>query len=263
MKNKIISLLPPKIKLYLDEYFELSKKISPSVFASSLVYYFIIVSIPLINYILHVLSKLSLIDLEYQHNLSGLSLIIFLVNLVYVASKIVHNLKIVSNIIYQKDPSFSVKERIKSVILMIYLFMMMIALIVGEFYLQFFFEHHMFYSLIKNMIIFIFRFLMISFIYSFLLKKIIPVKVKIIHTFKLSLVVTLISYLLIFLYQLFYQLFTPINYQNLYGSIYQLFLFLVLIYFICLVLIYSLIFEFIMHKIKNIEYNNSEHERGV
>ncbi len=263
MREKIKKIIPRKLINYYDEYLKLTKEISPSVFASSLVYYFIIVSIPLITYLFYIISKLGLIEYNYQNNLSGISLIIFIFNLVYVSSKIVHNLKIVSTLIYQKDPKYTLIERIKSIILMIYLFFLTVILIVGELYLQFIFEKNNFNIFIINSLIILFRFIMICFIYSYLLKKIIPVKIKLINTFKLSLIVTLVSYILIIVYKMFYQLFEPITYQNLYGNLYQLFLLIILVYFLCLVLIYSIIFEFIMYKIKNIEYNNSEHERGV
>lgn len=263
MKNKIVIFFQVKIKKYLNEYLELTKKINPSVLASSLVYYVIIVSIPLINCILFFLAKLRLIELEFHYNLNGIDVVIFIINLFYVTSKITYNLKIISNIIFQKKASLILKERMKSISLLIYLVLMIIGVIIGELCLQFILNIGLVNNIIKTILIFGFRFFMISYIYGFLLKKIIPIEVKIFDMFKTSLFVTFIIYSLIFLYQLFYQLNYPIKYQNLYGSNYQLFLFVVLLYLICLILIHSIIFQFIRYKIKNSSYNNNEHERGV
>lgn len=251
---------------YFKEYQKISKTISPSIYASSLVYYFIIVLLPLFNLITYLLSLLNINQsLNNNIDLSGISVVIFLINVIYVASKIIYNLKKVFNEIYQKeDNHIFIISKIKSIITMSFLIILIICLIIAELYLHYLLkEVIMTYQIIANIFFIIIRFLMITLVLSFVLKQVIPVKIKLIETFKLSIIVTFISYFLIKCYQHFYMYFGTNSYQNLYGSLYLIFLFLVLLYLLFLVMIYVIIFEYLRYKIKKTEYTNYEHERGV
>ena len=109
---------------------------------------------------------------------------------------------------------------------------------------------------LRNILQIFLRFAFIVFFLSILLKKIIPIKVKLIRMLYLSSIITLLSFIVIKVYLWLYNYFGTDNMQNLYGNLYQVFLLVVLIYIIMNIFIYSIIFEYITYKLGKNEYNN-------
>ena len=252
-----------KILFYYKETKKITDKIHPSILAASLVYFLLLVAIPMINFTLLTLSKIGIIngnDFFTIKKHSIISLIMFIINIIYVTSKIVHVLKRNMESIYQtKFSNNPIISRLKSMLLLSALFLLLIIEILIEVFIFNILEITEIPYFLRNILQIFLRFAFIVFFLSILLKKIIPIKVKLI---RIS-IITLLSFIVIKVYLWLYNYFGTDNMQNLYGNLYQVFLLVVLIYIIMNIFIYSIIFEYITYKLGKNEYNNIEHERGV
>ena len=256
-----------KILFYYKETKKITDKIHPSILAASLVYFLLLVAIPMINFTLLTLSKIGIIngnDFFTIKKHSIISLIMFIINIIYVTSKIVHILKRNMESIYQtKFSNNPIISRLKSMLLLSALFLLLIIEILIEVFIFNILEITEIPYFLRNILQIFLRFAFIVFFLSILLKKIIPIKVKLIRMLYLSSIITLLSFIVIKVYLWLYNYFGTDNMQNLYGNLYQVFLLVVLIYIIMNIFIYSIIFEYITYKLGKNEYNNIEHERGV
>ncbi|MDY4053052.1 MAG: YihY/virulence factor BrkB family protein [Bacilli bacterium] len=235
----------------IKEFYDYTNKLYLSNLAASITFYLLFMLVPLINLINNILGYLHVEGFtsdEYLVRSNVLSIIMFVISIIFVSSKVVNSLAISTNIIYgDKNKRSTIRRRILSVLLMILFIILIIVQICLSFVISHIFKnilHFKLYSLVNLLYIF----LSVSFISSIVYKYIIPVKVKLRRTFVISMVVSIIWYFATFFYDLFGTLFMNDSYSKLYGSLANLMLTMLWLYIIVLVYIYGIAFNFYFSK---------------
>ena len=255
-----------KIKTFLKTFHSLTKTYHPALLASAIVFYILMVILPLGGLVLYILGSLS-IEVDGYPDLFGaignprvsiVSSIILFFNLLWVSSQLTDTLNIVSDVVYTdvKKRIFW-KRRIYSFLITLLLVFIIvveiIAFLVVSFLIkhlannQIFYQYPLLLSAIHILQILI-QFVGIWILTSFVYKYVIPVKVKLSAVLKSCLGVTIVWFTMTFLYQSFFVSFQQEAYTVLYGALANIFLFLLWLYAISYVFIAGLIFNYYLYR---------------
>jgi membrane protein len=255
-----------KIKTFLKTYHSLTKTYHPALLARAIVFYILMVILPLGGLVLYILGSLS-IEVDGYPDLFGaignprvsiVSSIILFFNLLWVSSQLTDTLNIVSDVVYTdvKKRIFW-KRRIYSFLITLLLVFIIvveiIAFLVVSFLIkrlannQIFYQYPLLLSAIHILQILI-QFVGIWILTSFVYKYVIPVKVKLSAVLKSCLGVTIVWFTMTFLYQSFFVSFQQEAYTVLYGALANIFLFLLWLYAISYVFIAGLIFNYYLYR---------------
>lgn len=240
-----------KVMFFINEINKVKKIIHPSILSASLVYFFILVFIPLNNIIVWILSLLKITNDTITINIPFLSFILLGINLLYVSSKIVYALKKSCEAIFKMPSPSDIITRLKSVLLIVFIILFIIAIIILRLVIINLFNKININIVLSNLFEFLYSFFGVTVVISILIKKAIPYTIPFKRTFKLSLIINTISYIFIKVYFLIYQNFKNPSIIYVYGSGYSFFLTIILLYYFFLVIIYSIIIE-------NIVYNKEK-----
>ena len=255
-----------KIKKLFKTYQSLTKTYHPSLLASAIVFYILMVILPLGGLVLYLLGKLS-IEVEGYPNLFGaianprlsiVSSIVLLFNLLWVSSQLTDTLNIVSDVVYTdvKERVFW-KRRIYSFLITLLLVFIIvveiIAFLVISVLIKRFAQNNIFYQYplllsALHILQIIIQFVGIWILTGFIYKYVIPVKVKLGVVLKSCLIISAIWFVMTFLYQTFFVSFKQEAYTLLYGTLANTFLFLLWLYAISYVFIAGLIFNYYLYR---------------
>jgi len=219
--------------------------------AAAITFYMMFMLIPLTSLITNILGYLNIPPFspdEYLVRNNIISIIFFVISIIFVSSKAVNSLTISTNIIYSKkeNKSFFKRKIFSSILMLAFIILVIIQIILGVFIAYFFKEviKIKFYFLINIL----YLFLSISFVSSIVYKYIIPVKIKLKKTFFMSMVITVLSYTIIIIFNLLIKLFMNNSYNNLYGAASALMLFMMLLYMIVYVYLIGIAFNYYFSK---------------
>lgn len=200
----------------------LNKKINPNLLASSFAFYLILTLIPLVELICLILSKLD-ISIFYSNNMMETTIvttIIFIINILFTSSKLVHNLSIISEeIYYNLERKSRFKLRLRSLLLtiiLIILILIMVVLLIYVSYLKIVVLNK--YYFLLNVCQYILTYIFISLFIAVVYKMITPIKTKIKNTFNVSVIITTLLYIVSIIYQKVIRTILIKNYEQLYGS---------------------------------------------
>lgn len=255
MNNINIFVKNTNMRKLIKLFYEIKKVkdiVEPSILAASLTYYFLIIITPFFT-------LLTIIENSIKNQFidsfnGGLSFFVFLISLIYVSSKFVYSFQLVMKKIYQIEVELRFVSRIKA-----FLFMFILLLIIfSEFILELFINYLLnkiigFLKIITILLSFIIRIMLIAGFIGFILKKLLPIKIKIRYAYVLSIIYTLLSYLVILIYKSFYNYFGVFKFEKTYGILYKFVLLMILIYALFNIFIYLLIIFNHMYKTKKIE----------
>lgn len=260
-----------KIKQIFKTFNSLTKTYNPSMLASAVVFYILIVLIPLSVLIVQILAALNIQSSRYPNLITNLpnnnainifsSLFLF-VNMIWVSSQLMNALNIASDTIYSSiKPRKYLSLRIYSFFLTFIFIVMVIIEIVFIMTLSYLMER------VINLKIFMQRPILISlvnlgqitiqffgiwFLTAFLYKYIIPVKVKLKTVLKTCLIVMISWFVLTFAYQSFLITYKIESYTLLYGALANVFIFLFWLYLMVYVFIFGLIYNYYLYNKKSI-----------
>lgn len=231
-----------KLKLFCKELIKnissVTDVIHPSILSSSLVYYFLIVSIPfsrLLQYIMLIIDSNTL-------PLPIISLILFFTNVVYVSSKIVYALQKTTISIYKFSPYNIIVARVKSFLIVFYVILSNALYLILSYYLA------RYNNVLIDLIRLLSSYLVILLSFSIVIKKVIPVHIKYSKTLLLSIVTFVSFYVIKYVYYSIIGVFGTSNIIKLYGSFYEVYVLLILLYAFFTILIYVLIISYVISK---------------
>lgn len=222
-----------KIYNYYLIILKIKNKINPSVLASSISFYIVISLIPILSLLYGILNKLELSNINEVPNFNYINIIILFPSLIWSSSKLINNLHLVTNIIYDKEES-NIKIRILSIIYTIILLsfiIIMICLILYISYLKTVITLSVIFLLdiLQYLLIFFFIVTILSIIY----KHIHPIKINNKETIFVSSIITIILFISSIIFQAILKNFIFIKYFNIYGSFTSLVITFLWLYFNC------------------------------
>lgn len=235
----------------IKNYLKYLKKCNLSILSSSLTFYIIIIFIPLISIVQTILDYLNVIKVDnILEDQSVVSSILLIFSIIFILHKFTSNISEYSNIIYQEE--VKKKEKIKrSVVFVFILIILIVALFVFSFYLDYILMKLMVAKrFLINIVKSIYMLFAVTLVNGIVYKYIIPIKVKFKNTFLVSLLVSIIWYILIFLYEKGILKFE--NYNIIYYSFSNI---IILIWFI-----YFLSYSFLLGIVINyyLDYKNNK-----
>lgn len=235
----------------IKEFYQYTSKIYLSNLAASITFYIIFMFVPLINLLNNILGILKVpghTTDNYLIRSNVLSIVMFIISIIFVSSKAVNSLAISTNIIYAKQAKRSkFKTRLTSICLMIgFIILFVIAVALGIFITYIFKD--VFKIKMYSLISLVYSFLAIIFITSLIFKYIIPVKIKFKKTFLMSFIVSIIAYFTSIVFMILIALFMNESYTNLYGSASTIMLFMMWIYILVYVYLLAIAFNYYFSK---------------
>lgn len=256
-----------KIKNYtkkvIKTYTSLTKRISPSILASSIVFYLLIVFLPLSLIIINIMERLNLdyskLPFSFFFTLSetveaGLASssfianIVLFISIVWLASKLINILSLSSDTLYKDTPRRRLLVRIASFIFMIILVFFFIALIVIfifiNYWLDYLIDSHSltrFIIILIKLIKIILQYIIIIVVIAIIYKFIVPIKIKIKTALLTGLMVTITSSLFSIIYEMIISQDKINKYLMYYGTLANFFLFLIWLYYLCYLFILGII----------------------
>lgn len=231
-----------KIKFFVKYFIEISKKYEMSLYSSSLSFYILLVIIPLNTLIIAFLNILE-ISIGNKIVISGISGIVFIFNLVWVCSKLVNNMKILSKEIYQIEFSeLRIIVRLKSFFQMFFiLFILVLLLSLGSYFNYIIDQFDIRFKFLINVLGFLVLFFTYTSIAFFIYKFFIPIKIKKKYILLISIIISTILYIVTLVYSLLTQIKDVDNLIKLYGYNYKLFIFMIWLLLSTKIFIYGLI----------------------
>ena len=256
-----------KIKKLNSTFSKLTKTYNPAMLAAAVVFYLLMVLLPLSALFFHVLSLLQL-ETVFDDLLSAparlpidfISGSILIINLLWVSSRLLDALNIASDTVYYTVKARSSWwRRLYSFILMIVFILIVIIVVIiliGISYLSGLFVRSALFQktpLLLSVIQIgqlIVQFLAILALTTFIYKYTIPVKIKLKTVIKTCSLVLVAWFVLTYIFQSFIITYQHESYSLLYGTLANTFLFLFWLYLMSYVFIYGLIYNYYLYQKK-------------
>lgn len=244
-----------KIKVYIKQIQYLNQKMKLSVFSASLVFYLLLTIIPFEELIQYMLWKIGVTEAEgnlFLFTNGIIPSILLLIQLIWVASKLLHTLHLISDLMYYDVKERShLKLRILSFVYMVVILVVTIFLILILFYISHIKDTFPWaIRFIISFIEFLFPFLWLNVLFLLIYKYVIPIPIRFQETLPTSLVTSFFIYILLRLYQEIVYGYFLTKYQTVYGNFASTISFLVWLYLTCYIFLMGMVYLFVKNKYK-------------
>ena len=244
-----------KIKVYIRQFQYLNQKMKLSVFSASLVFYLLLTIIPFEELIQYMLWKIGVTEAEgnlFLFTNGIIPSILLLIQLIWVASKLLHTLHLISDLMYYDVKERShLKLRILSFVYMVVILVVTIFLILILFYISHIKDTFPWaIRFIISFIEFLFPFLWLNVLFLLIYKYVIPIPIRFQETLPTSLVTSFFIYILLRLYQEIVYGYFLTKYQTVYGNFASTISFLVWLYLTCYIFLMGMVYLFVKNKYK-------------
>lgn len=244
-----------KIKVYIKQIQYLNQKMKLSVFSASLVFYLLLTIIPFGELIQYMLWKIGVTEAEgnlFLFTNGIIPSILLLIQLLWVASKLLHTLHLISDLMYYDVKERShLKLRILSFVYMVGILVVTILLILILFYISHIKDTFPWaIRFIISFIEFLFPFLWLNVLFLLIYKYVIPIPIRFQETLPTSLVTSFFIYILLRLYQEIVYGYFLTKYQTVYGNFASTISFLVWLYLTCYIFLMGMVYLFVKNKYK-------------
>lgn len=235
----------------IKSFFHYLETISFSLLSSSITFYLLFLILPLMNLVGNIIGLLEIETINSNNYFfinNAFSIIIFIISIIIISIRFMNALTISSDIIYQDTPPRKgYKRKILSFFLTITLVFLLVIDVSFILFVIYFIRNILkakYLYLLHLLIIFLTTSLISSIIYKY----IIPIKIKLRHTFIMSSFVSIVWYVLSLLYSIIIDLFKRNSYIKLYGNYAQAMLLLMWLYLLVNVFLLGLAINYYISK---------------
>lgn len=242
-----------KIKKVIKEIIYLNAKINPSILASSFTFYLVISIIPLFILISNILVELEIITTVTKTVFSNnfINVIILLIGLIWSSSRVIHNLLVISDLIYfDKVHRPRIKLRIRSIIYTIVFSLIIVTVITSFVYITYLKVKFIEFIILIDVLQFFVLFGLIIFMIALIYKYIIPTKVILKDAILISSIITIFLFISTIIYQRIVKSIILVSLYDLYLDYTSLIVTLFWLYFNCYIFLVGIGFIFIKNKYK-------------
>lgn len=242
-----------KILKIIKEINYLNKKINPSILASSFTFYLVISIVPLFILISNILVELKIITNVNRTFFSSnfLNGIFLLSGLIWSSSKVVHNLYVISDLIYFDETNRSfINLRIESIIFTIIVLLIIVFIITLFVYISYIKLILIKYVVLIDVLQFFILFGLIILLIALIYKYVVPIKIKIKETILIATIISIILFISVILYQRLIKFLVISSLYKLYLDYTNLIVTLLWLYFNCYIFLVGIGFIFIKNKYK-------------